>query len=216
LSVLRPFFILLITVLIADAEELRPRDLAFVLDTNPTLIEMQRTIAAGARLATTELAAADTVAVISVASGTKVHLPPSTSPEAISRAFHRASSWRLTVVGHRRLYDGLASALTQFPNTLDERRRRAIVLVTNETDRGSTTTATDLIREARRKEVAVWVIVVAQPSIPRALEPTLADPHTAEVFFRNLALATGGGVLRRDGSGYLLRQCIADLKEKSN
>src|SRR5262245_9959053 len=107
--------------------------------------------------------------VLAIGSDTEVAAPLSTDRGAARAAIDRLEAWGTTP-----LYDATRVALDKIQSA---KGRRALVLLSDGTDRYSDTTATALVDEARRRDVLVY---------PIAIGPTRPP------VFAELAAATGG------------------------
>jgi Ca-activated chloride channel family protein len=111
----------------------------------------------------------DQVMVVAVGSETEVAAPLTTDHGAARTAIDRLDAWGTTP-----LYDATLAALDAIQTATG---RRALVLLSDGTDRYSETTAADLLEQARRRDVLVY---------PVAIGPTRPP------VFAELATATGG------------------------
>lgn len=197
-------------------------DVVFLLDVSRSMIQPQRTVTSGARLATYELSPGDRVAVMRFSSGIKTYLHLSSDTKEIVRAFHKASGTVIELEGKLHVHDALFAAVEEFPEAADPGRRRAIVLVTNDSDRGSARGAQEVIAEAVRRQAAVSAVLVTLPypirrrpvglPIPLPTEAPYPDVEAAASQLQPIAASTGGDVRIRSLSGYLLRQLISHAK----
>ncbi len=185
--------------------------LMFLLDVSSTMIEPQRYIVAGSRLAGRQLRAADNVAVMSFASGTKMHLPFSSDPSAIQRGLKNAVRTVVQWSSKVRLYDAMFTGIASFP-VAGNSRKRVLAVITDDIDRGSRHEAADVIRSAQERRLEVWIFLIAPPhsDSPLPEQPRISHPNVdaAKVTLRRIAESTGGGVLIRDINGYVLREII--------
>ena len=112
---------------------------------------------------------ADQVMVIAIGSETSVVAPLSTNHEAAIAAIDRLDAWGTTP-----LYDAVVSALAAIQSA---KGRRALVVLSDGTDRYSDTTAGALVEQVRRRDVLVYPIAIgsARPAV-----------------FAELAIASGG------------------------
>jgi Ca-activated chloride channel family protein len=111
----------------------------------------------------------DQVMVVAIGSDTDVAAPLTTDHAAALAAIDRLDAWGTTP-----LYDATLAALDAIQTA---KGRRALVLLSDGTDRYSDTTAADLLDQARRRDVLVY---------PVAIGPTRPP------VFAELATATGG------------------------
>jgi Ca-activated chloride channel homolog len=111
----------------------------------------------------------DQVMVLAIGSETEVAAPLSTDRTAAFAAIDRLDAWGTTP-----LYD---ATLVAMDAVQAGKGRRALVLLSDGNDRYSDTTATDLVDQARRRDVLVY---------PVAIGPTRPP------VFAELAAATGG------------------------
>ena len=95
---------------------------------------------------------ADQVMVIAIGSDTSVVAPLSTNHEAAIAAIDRLDAWGTTP-----LYDAMAGALDAIQPA---KGRRALVVLSDGTDRYSDTTAAALVEQARRRDVIVYPVAV--------------------------------------------------------
>ena len=189
-------------------------DIVLVLDTGQNMIEADRFITEGARLAVHELGSSGRAAVITFASGIKLNLGFSDNSREISQAVGRAIRTSVARPGKQRLYDAIFMAIQQFPATPELGTKRVVAVLTNDVDRGSTHGPSELMQEAKSKGVAIRVFLVGNP-YPNQLRqgngyPTIPYPDVnfAQKELRPLALATGGEALVKELDGYVLRQVI--------
>ena len=133
---------------------------------------------AGNRLAVAKSAArtfigalrpADRVMVIAIGSDTEIVAPPSSDRATALAAIDRLDPWGTTP-----LYDAAIVALDAIQAATG---RRALVLLSDGTDRYSETRAADLVEQARRRDVLIYPVALG------AARPPL---------FAELAAATGG------------------------
>lgn len=111
----------------------------------------------------------DQVMILAVGSDTEVAVPLTSDHAAALAAIDRLDAWGTTP-----LYDATLAALDAIQTA---KGRRALVLLSDGTDRYSETTAADLLERARRHDVLVY---------PVAIGPTRPP------VFAELATATGG------------------------
>ena len=95
---------------------------------------------------------ADQVMVIAIGSETSVVAPLSTNHEAAIAAIDRLDAWGTTP-----LYDAMAGALDAIQQA---RGRRALVVLSDGTDRYSDTTAATLVDQVRRRDVLVYPVAI--------------------------------------------------------
>jgi Ca-activated chloride channel homolog len=112
---------------------------------------------------------ADQVMVIAIGSDTEIVAPLSSDRAAALAAIDRLDAWGTTP-----LYDAALVALDAIQAA---KGRRALVLLSDGTDRYSDTRAADLVEQARRRDVLIYPIALG------AARPPL---------FAELAAATGG------------------------
>ena len=218
-GILRVFTILVWVGIMAAAERTDALEIAFVLDVSPGMMRHQAFIAEGARLATSELSSADKVAVMTFSSGIRLISGFSDNTREINRAFRSAIRSSIDRPGKRRLYDAVSNALEQFPIAARENTRRAIAIITNDLDNGSTHQPSDLIREANARGIHLWVFLIDNPypnattrqntGVPAIPYP---DVHFAADQLRPIAAGTGGEAVIRELNGYVLRQALAACK----
>jgi len=122
-----------------------------------------------ARAFVAALRKADQVMVVAIGSDTDVVAPLSTDHAAAIAAIDRLDAWGTTP-----LYD---ATLAAFDAIQSAKGRRALVLLSDGTDRYSETNAADLVDQARRRDVLVYPIAIG------AVRPPV---------FAELATATGG------------------------
>jgi Ca-activated chloride channel homolog len=115
------------------------------------------------------LGKADQVMVIAIGGDVEVAAPLSTDHAAALGAIGRLDAWGTTP-----LYDAALAALEKIQSASG---RRALVLLSDGTDRYSDTQAADLVDQARRRDVLIYPIALG-----RARPPVFAE----------LAAATGG------------------------
>lgn len=124
---------------------------------------------AAARTFIRSLRSADRVMVLAIGSETEVVTPPTSDHAAALAAIDRLEPWGTTP-----LYDATLAALDTIQ---PEKGRRALLLVSDGTDRYSETTAATLVEQARRRDVLVYPIAIGSARPP---------------VFAELATATGG------------------------
>jgi Ca-activated chloride channel family protein len=112
---------------------------------------------------------ADQVMVIAIGSDTGIVAPLSTDHAAAVTAIERLDAWGTTP-----LYDATVSALDAIQPA---KGRRALVLLSDGTDRYSDTSAASLVEQVRRRDVLVYPVAIG------ASRPTV---------FAELATASGG------------------------
>jgi Ca-activated chloride channel homolog len=112
---------------------------------------------------------ADQVMVIAIGSDTEVAAPLSTDRRAAFAAIDRLDAWGTTP-----LYDATLVALDAIQSA---KGRRALVLLSDGTDRYSDTNAADLVEQARRRDVLIYPVAIGPIRPP---------------VFAELATATGG------------------------
>jgi Ca-activated chloride channel homolog len=111
----------------------------------------------------------DQVMVVAIGSDTDVAAPLTTDHAAALAAIDRLDAWGTTP-----LYDATLAALDAIQTA---KGRRALVLLSDGTDRYSDTTAADLLEQARRRDVLVYPVAIGPARPP---------------VFAELATATGG------------------------
>jgi len=111
----------------------------------------------------------DQVMVVAIGSDTDVVAPLSTDHAAAVAAIDRLDAWGTTP-----LYDATLAALDAIQSA---KGRRALVVLSDGTDRYSGTTATELVEQARRRDVLIYPIAMGAARPP---------------VFAELATATGG------------------------
>ena len=111
----------------------------------------------------------DQVMVVAIGSDTEVAAPLSTDHAAALAAIDRLDAWGTTP-----LYDATLIALDAIQSA---KGRRALVLLSDGTDRYSETSAAELVGQARRRDVLVYPIALGEVRPP---------------VFAELATATGG------------------------
>jgi Ca-activated chloride channel homolog len=116
-----------------------------------------------------QLRPADQVMVIAIGTDTEVVAPLSTDHGAALAAIDRIDAWGTTP-----LYDATLAALDAVQSATG---RRALVLLSDGTDRYSDTAAADLVDRARRRDVLIYPIALGASRPP---------------VFAELAAATGG------------------------
>jgi len=124
---------------------------------------------AAARTFVGALRQTDQVMVVAIGGEIEVASPLTTDHAAVLAAIDRLDAWGTTP-----LYDAALSALDTIQSA---RGRRALVLLSDGTDRYSDTAAADLVDQARRRDVLIYPIALG-----RARPPVFAE----------LAAATGG------------------------
>lgn len=127
------------------------------------------TAKSAARAFVDALKPADQVMVIAIGSETTVVAPLSTNHEAALSAIDRLDAWGTTP-----LYDAIAVALDAIQSA---KGRRALVVLSDGTDRYSETTAAALVDQVRRHDVLVYPVAVGSERPP---------------VFAELATASGG------------------------
>jgi uncharacterized protein (DUF58 family) len=182
-------------------------DAVFVLDLGQSMIYVQKGLASGARLAAFELSPEDRVAILGFSSEFKTFLPLGQHLQEFDTAFRDASSRPAGRRGTSRLFDALLGAMALFPVAKDTTRCPVVFAITNDEDRGSTHGGADVVRAAAAKGVVISFVLIRNP-IPmvRARYP---DVDAAAGRLREVAVPTGGNVVVRDFSNYILRQLVA-------
>jgi Ca-activated chloride channel family protein len=122
-----------------------------------------------ARTLVGELRAGDQVMVVAIGGETAIAAPLSADRAATLIAIDRLDAW-----GSTPLYDATLAAIDAIQPA---RGRRALVLLSDGTDRDSATTAADLVQRARARDVLVYPVAVGPTRPP---------------VFAELAAATGG------------------------
>jgi Ca-activated chloride channel family protein len=122
-----------------------------------------------ARTFTGALRSADQVMVIAIGGDTEIVAPLSSDRAAALAAIDRLDAWGTTP-----LYDAALAALDAIQAA---KGRRALVLLSDGTDRYSDTRAADLVEQARRRDVLIYPVALG------SLRPPI---------FAELAAATGG------------------------
>ncbi len=213
------FLVLLSTARVAIAQA-RDLDVVFLLDISPTMIEPERAVAAGARLASFELGAADRIGLMTFVSRTTTILPPGSPAGDLPKAFQRATRSIIERRGPPELLDALVEAISALMAARDD-RKRIIVAITNQADRASKHTVQEVIQQARLKNIEIHLVLIAKPSgakidspyppVPRVTVP-YPDVDAAAVQLRPIAEGTGGKLSVHDLNGYVLRKVLAELK----
>jgi len=194
-----------------------PFDLVFVLDVSPNMAEPSAFIREGARLAAHELTPDDRIALLSYSSSITRHLEFADSRGQFANAVWRATSRSIRKSAPRLLHDSIHAAIQMFPTTPNVHRRRAIAVVTNDADQGSSHEPTALIQDANRRSVAIWVFLVKDPQSVKPIGSRHNPyPDIANVVkeIHQLANETGGEVVLKEPNGYVLRQIIEDCRAK--
>jgi Ca-activated chloride channel family protein len=111
----------------------------------------------------------DEVTVLAVGSEVEMITPPTTASAAAGTRWDAIDSWGTTP-----LYDAAARSIEIVQSRTG---RRALVLISDGMDRGSDTTATELLGRARRSDVLVYPVAIAR---------------TRPAIFAELAAVTGG------------------------
>jgi len=195
-----------------------PFDLVLVLDTSPSMADPDRFIAAGAHLAALELSVGDRVAVITTGSRVKWHSGLTSDRAVIERTFRNVVHTAIVSTGKRLLYDAAWSAVEGLPITVDG-RRRSIILITNDADRGSTHSPEELARASRTKDVTIRAFLIRDPypanhspysGPPR--RPPYPDIEFAANELRAATDPTGGAVSFLNMDGYILTKAIVACK----
>jgi Ca-activated chloride channel family protein len=147
-----------------------PLSVAIALDRSFSMAGPRLAVArSAARVFLGELRPADESAVLAIGSRVETIAPLSTDRQTQFAALARIDSF-----GTTGLYDSLASAIEL---TQPGKGRRALVVLSDGTDRYSTTTAADALETARRSDVMVYPISIGDAPSP---------------FFEQLARLTGG------------------------
>jgi len=118
---------------------------------------------------------ADQLMVLAIGSETSVVAPLSTNHEAALTAIDRLDAWGTTP-----LYDAVAAALDAIQSA---KGRRALVVLSDGTDRYSDTTAAALVDKVRRRDVLVYPVALG-PARP-AVFAELATASGGRSFFQN-------------------------------
>lgn len=203
----------------ANAET--PLDLIFVLDVSQNMLEPGRFVVAGAHLATFELNADDRVTVMSAGPDVEWHSGPTSDSGEIERAFQRAQPRTFGSRGKARLYDAAWRAIERFP-AAQGKRRRFVILITNDADRGSNHAADELTRESKAKGVVIQAFLIRNQHLDPSRHNTgyqrmpYPDLQSAAEQLRSVTNPTGGTVSVVDMNGYVLRQAIAACKREGS
>ncbi len=193
-----------------------PVDILFVLDVSANMLDDDRFVVAGARAAMFELAEGDRAGLVLAGRGVVWRCELTGDRDKIERGFQRATSGVLRG-GKRRLYDAVWEAAGAFPATADG-RRRFVVLIANEDDRGSGHRPEEVVGAAKKRSVVIQVVLIGSryldPSrvgngYPRVPHP---DVGQASERMRFIAEPTGGAVAVLDTNGYVLRRAVAACK----
>ncbi len=195
--------------------------MVFLLDVSDSMIEIQREVAAGARLAMYDLRPEDRVALMTFSSRVKVNLSFTANTNQIADAFFKAT--RLVIEDRRgvRLYDAILTALAQFPYEEVAAHKRVVIVITNDVDAASMHSATEVVREANAKKTTVSVILAANPNPSRiddSVNPLVRTHPYPNVNFageqlRPMVIGTGGQISIRRVTGYLLRELTSKWAE---
>ena len=147
-----------------------PLSVAIALDRSFSMAGPRLAVArSAARVFLGELRPSDESAILAI--GSQVETVATLSAD---RERQYAALARLDAFGTTGLYDSIARAIALIQ---EGKGRRALILLSDGSDRYSATTASDALEQARRSDVMVYPIALAASSSP---------------FFEQLAAATGG------------------------
>ncbi len=104
----------------------------------------------------------DEVSVVAIGSEIETITPPVPARDAARTAWGAITAW-----GSTPLYDAIRRAIDAVQT---RKGRRALVIISDGADRGSDTTATDLITYARRADVLVYPIAMGKDRVPELAE----------------------------------------------
>ena len=152
-----------------------PLSVAVAIDRSFSMGERVAVAKSAARAFVGALRPDDQVMVLAVGSGTETVAPLSTDHQAALEAVDRLDRWGTTP-----LYDATIAAIDAIEPA---QGRRALILVSDGTDRYSTATAADLLEHTRHANVLVYPIAIGQ---------------SRPLVFAELAAASGGRYTRRD------------------
>jgi Ca-activated chloride channel family protein len=150
-----------------------PLSVAIALDRSFSMGGGKTNLLAGAKTAARAfidaLGPSDQVMVVAIGSDTEVTVPLTTDRAAAESAIDRLDAWGTTP-----LYDATLAAIDAIQAG---KGRRALVLLSDGTDRYSDTTAAVLLEKARRRDVLIYPVAIGSKRPP---------------VFAELAAATGG------------------------
>jgi hypothetical protein len=161
IRVLRRCLCLLFIAGLAYANPERTFDILFLIDVSENMSRPADFVIAGARLATFEFRPGDRVAVVSYSSKAKTQTGFTRDAQEIEKALGKSHAGLVRLSSKAHLYDALFSSIEKFPSTPDLNRKRVIAVITNDVDHASAREPAEIIREARGRDVAVWVFLIA-------------------------------------------------------
>lgn len=136
-----------------------PLSLAVAIDRSFSMTERRLALAkAGAGALVDALAPGDQVMVVAIGSESETLAPLAADRDAARRAIDRLALWGTTP-----LHDAVIAAIDAVEPA---KGRRALVLLSDGSDRGSEASAADVVAHARRKDVLVYPIAVDSPRPP--------------------------------------------------
>jgi len=189
-----------------------PVDIVFVLNVNRSMADPNRFVGAGAHLATLQFTEMDRAAVLTVASGIKWRSGLTGDRMVMERALQEA----LRAIAERqdrlRIYDAIWIAVNSMVAT--EGRRRCVILISNDADRGSSHSSDEVVRELRAKNVSLNALLIRGPHVdPSQVRNGMRgipypDVQAAARELRAITEDTGGSVSIVDMNGYVLLEGV--------
>jgi Ca-activated chloride channel family protein len=157
-----------------------PLAVAIAIDRSFSMGERVSAARAAARAFVGALEPGDRVMVVAIGSDTEVAAPLTADHRQALAAIDRIDRWGTTP-----LYDATVSAIDDIQPA---NGRRALVLLSDGTDRYSRTSSTELLEHARNNDVLVYPVAMGRPPAP---------------IFAELAAATGGRSFHEQAAGRL-------------
>ncbi|MGC9970139.1 MAG: vWA domain-containing protein [Bryobacteraceae bacterium] len=191
-----------------------PMDLVLVLDAGQDTVDISRDVALGARLACSEMAAGDRLALITFTSGWKVRFRFLGKENELSRKIERSVSASTTWFRGQKVFDAIQAAVDLFPAPPDAARTRAVLAITNSLDRDSKAAPAAIVAAARQRDAAVFTVSVptARPNVPGVPIGRSVGPVAEQL--EQITQPTGGESRVQRGSGYILRENLERIRSR--
>lgn len=192
-------------------------DLVLILDVGQNMAEPIKLIREGVHLATYEIGAEDKISVMSFCSEIKILSPFTVNTKQVEGAFTKAKPPILRMSGKRLLYDAIFDGIQQFLPMANLNRNRAVAVITNDVDRGSSHQPQELIEEARSKNIIIWMFLIGNPyANPSDFDKYVRVPYPDVVLAKEqlgpLATKTGGKISVYVMDKNVLKKAIAACK----
>lgn len=193
-----------------------PVDVVLVLDAGQNTVDISRDVALGARLACSEMAAGDRLALITFASGHKVRFGFLAKENELSGKIEKSVASSSTWM-HRgaRVFDTIQAAVDLFPAPPDAARTRAVLAIIHSLDRDSRAAPAATVAAARERDAAVFTVSVptARSSGPWGYGVGKSVGPVAEQL-EQITQPTGGESRVERGSGYILRENLERIRNR--